>query len=123
MSESGEVGEWERGNDERTRKIGVTWWGKNWKRTGGSDDEGDNGWDYGQEPNEYSGDIDRLGNCSCNARGDDKSGKLGDSADEWREGEPGNVLQSTKTPRVGGRVLRQTSKGRTRRKCSRRRCG
>ena len=101
----------------------MTWWGKNWKRIGGFYDEGGNGWDYGQEPSEYSEGIDRPDSCSCNARGDDKNGKPGGSAGEWRGEEPENSLRSTKTPRVGERVLRQTSRGRTRRRCSRRRYG
>ena len=122
-SENGEVGEWEQVNDERIRRTGVTWWGRNWKRIGGSGDEGGSGWGYGQEPSEYSEGIDRPDNCSYSARGDDKSGKPGGNAGGWRGGEPESALQSTKTLRVGGRVLRQTSRGRTRRKCSRRRCG
>ena len=101
----------------------MTWWGKNWKRIGGFGDEGGSGWDYGQEPSEYSEGIDRPDNGSCSARGDDKSGKPGGNAGEWKGGGPENALQSTKTLRVGGRVLRQTSRGRMRRKCSRRRCG
>ena len=98
------------------------WWERNWKKIGGCGNEGDSGWGYGQGPSGYSGGIDRRDIGSGNALDDGRNNKLGGNADEWTGGEPANYLQSTKTLRAGGRVLRQTSKGRTRRRCSRRRC-
>ena len=121
-SGNGEAGEWGRESDGRIRRSVVKWKGKSWKTIGGFDDEGDIGWGYGLGPNEYNGGIGRLDIGSYSVRGDDKSGKPGGNADEWRGEGLVNFLQSTKTLRVGGRVLRQTSRGRTRRRCSRRRC-
>ena len=42
-NESGVAGEWEWENGERIRKTDVTCWERNWRRTGGFNDEGDSG--------------------------------------------------------------------------------
>ena len=119
-NESGAVGEWGQESDERIRMIVARWLGKNWKRTEGFGDEGDNGWGYGLGPSECNGGIDRWDIDFGNGQDNGKSGMLGGSVGGWKEGEPESVPQSTRTRLVGGRVPRRKPKGRRKLRCWRR---
>ena len=43
VNDNGVAGEWGQENGERIQKIDVTCWERNWRKTGGFDDEGDSG--------------------------------------------------------------------------------
>ena len=114
VNESSAVGEWEQESGERTQMIVARWLGKSWKRTEGFGDGGDNGWGYGLGPSECSGGIGRRDIDFSNGQDDGKSGMLGGSVGGWKEGEPENVPQSTRTRLVGGHVPRRIPRGRRR---------
>ena len=80
VNESGAAGEWGQESDEKIPMIVARWWERNWNRTEGFGDEGDNGWGYGRETSGCSGDIGRRGIGSNNALGDGRSDMLDDSA-------------------------------------------
>ena len=67
----------------RTWKTGVKCWGTSWKRIGGFDDGAGSGWGYGWGPSGCSGDIDRRGIGSDNARDDGRNDMPGDSVGGW----------------------------------------
>ena len=99
------------------------WWEKNWKKIGGCDDEGDSGWGYGRGPSGYSGGIGIQDIDFGSGQDNGKSGMLDDNVDGWKEGEPENVLRSTRTRLVGGHVPHQILKEKKRPRCWRRTCG
>ena len=118
MSGNSEGEEWEPESDAMTQTIAESWWGRNLKGSvgPGGGKEG-NDWGYGQVPSEGRSGTDKRNIGSGNGPDVGKSGRPGDSVDEWKEEEPARCLQSTKTQLVGECVLCQMPGGKMRPKC------
>ena len=113
-----EEGGLELGIGEKIPTTVMRWSGKNQKGSAGSDvGEGDSGWDYDQVPSGYRRGINKRGIDSGSGPGGGKNDMLDDSRGKLKEGELVHYLQSTKIRLVGGPVLHQIPKGRTRPRC------
>ena len=83
---NGEEGEWGQENDVKTQTTVGRWLERNQRGSVGSGGgREDNGWGYGQAPNECRKDIDKRGIGSGNAPDGGKSDRSGGSTESGRE--------------------------------------